>query len=187
MAPRWPLVLACGKFQPFHNDHLRYVAAAFDVGEQVVIGITNPDPGYVRFEEADPQRSEPTSNPASYYERLLMVTGAMSDLGIERERYEVVPFPLNVPQSWASYVPLDAVVLLTLYDDDPWLDRRRQLLQQHGLRTHVLWRKAAKGVVGADVRRRIGVEQAWEPLVPAATVRVLRERGITDRIRRASG
>lgn len=39
----WPLVAVCGKFQPFHNDHLKYVLSAFEFGEHVIIGVTNPD------------------------------------------------------------------------------------------------------------------------------------------------
>ena len=181
--PRWPLVAVCGKFQPFHNEHLTYVLAAFDLGEHVVVGITNPDPTYVRDEVADPRRSRPESNPATYFERHLMVDRSLGDAGIAGDRYTIVPFPLNVPTSWFSYVPRDAVFLLTLYDDDPWLLERKARLEGHGLITHVLWSRPAKGVVGTEVRRLIAEGGEWRQAVPPAVARVISERGIDARIR----
>ncbi len=59
IAQKYPVVAACGKFQPFHNDHLKYVLAAFEYGDHVVVGITNPDPWYVRTEDADRTRGAP--------------------------------------------------------------------------------------------------------------------------------
>lgn len=184
--PPVPLVAACGKFQPFHNEHLDYLLAALSFADHCIVGITNPDPTYVRHEEADPRRSRPESNLATYYERHLMVRDALRDAQIPHDRFDVVPFPLNVPEQWFNYVPSTALVLLTLYDDDPWLLERRTKLESHGLRTKVLYHKAAKGIVGADIRRRIADDLPWRDLVPAATARIIIEHGIDQRIREFS-
>jgi nicotinamide mononucleotide adenylyltransferase len=180
------LVAACGKFQPFHNEHLDYLLAALNEGEHCVVGITNPDPSYVRHEDSDPARSRTESNPATYYERFLMVTQSLCDAGISRDRFDVLPFPVNVPESWFNYFPRDALVLLTLYDDDPWLLERKARLEDHGLATRVLWQRPRKGITGADIRRRIIEGQPWRDLVPAATARVIVEYGIDERIRAAA-
>jgi len=176
-------VAVCGKFQPFHNEHLAYVLAAFDLGDHVVVGITNPDPTYVRDEVADPRRSRPESNPATYFERHLMVDGSLRAASIACDRYTIVPFPLNVPTSWAAYMPRDAVFLLTLYDDDPWLLERKRQLEREGLTTHVMWSRPTKGVVGTEVRRLIAEGREWRDAVPPTVARVITERGIDARIR----
>ncbi|USX56224.1 hypothetical protein [Lentzea sp. HUAS12] len=177
------LVAACGKFQPFHNEHLEYLLAAVNEGQRCVIGITNPDPSYIRHERLDPVRGLPESNPATYYERLLMVTNSLCDAGVSRNRFEVVPFPINVPESWLNYFPRDALVLLTLYDDDPWLPERKARLENNGLVTKVLWRRVRKGISGADIRWRIAAGQPWKHLVPAATAKIISLCGIDERIR----
>ncbi len=180
------IVVACGKFQPFHNEHLDYLLAALSVGQHCIVGITNPDPTYIRTEKADPLRSRPESNLATYYERYLMVRDSLQEARVQGERFDVVPFPLNVPDQLFNYVPQNALVLVTLYDDDPWLIERRSKLEAHGFRTEVLYHKPGKGIVGADVRRRIAEGRPWKDLVPAATARVIVEHGIDQRIRDAA-
>ncbi len=180
------LVAACGKFQPFHNEHLEYLLAAMNQGQHCVIGITNPDPSYIRHEHSDPVRGRPESNPATYYERLLMVTHSLCNAGVARERFDVIPFPVNVPESWFNYFPRDALVLLTLYDDDPWLLERKARFTSRGLATKVLWHRPRKGITGADIRRRIAEGRPWRDLVPAATAQIITTYGIDERIRAAA-
>lgn len=186
MSKRAALVAACGKFQPFHNEHLEYLLAALNEGEHCVIGITNPDPSYIRHERSDPVRGRPESNPATYYERFLMVTHSLRDAGITCDRFDVLPFPVNVPESWFNYFPRDALVLLTLYDDDPWLLERKARLEGHGLATRVLWHRPRKGIIGADIRRRIAEGRPWQDLVPATAARIITAYGIDERIRAAA-
>lgn len=181
---KWPLVAVCGKFQPFHNEHLTYVLAAFKVGEHVIIGITNPDPTYIREEDADPIRSTIEANPFTYYERHLMVVECLRDEEIDQIRYDVVPFPINVPESWFYYIPKQAIFLLTLYDEDKWLLRRKKILELHGIHTEVLWTKQKKGITGTEIRRRIRLGTNWEELVPLATRRIIKRHGLENRIRK---
>ncbi len=177
------VVAACGKFQPFHNDHLKYVLAAIDYGDHVIVGITNPDPWYIRPEEADLTRGTPASNPATYYERYLMVQGSLQASGVPSNRYDIVPFPINVPESWFYYIPRDATFLLTLYEDDKWLEMRRRKLEKHGAHTHVLWSLKEKAVSGFEIRQRIIAGGDWRALVPSATADVISRFGIDRRIR----
>jgi nicotinamide mononucleotide adenylyltransferase len=179
---QWPLVAACGKFQPFHSEHLAYILEAIRVGEHVIVGITNPDPHYVRFEPMDPQRSTPESNPFTYYERYLMVRGSLEEAGVGASRYDIVPFPLNVPESWFCYIPQEAVFLVTLYDDDEWLLDRKHKLIRGGVRTHVLWHKPGKTVVGTDIRARIRAGLEWESMVPPATARIIKSLRLSKQI-----
>jgi cytidyltransferase-like protein len=179
----WPFVAVCGKFQPFHLEHLEYVLAAFSLGDHVVVGITNPDPSTVRPEPADPRRGLPESNPATYFERLRMVAECLGDAGVDRARYSIVPFPLQHPQLWDHYLPPAAVVLLTLFGDDPWLIERKARFERHGRTTHVMWERAGKTVTGSGVRDAVVRGEEWRSLVPAGTARVMDRHGIVGRIR----
>jgi nicotinamide mononucleotide adenylyltransferase len=177
--------LACGKFQPFHREHLDYVLAAIAHSSHTIIGITNPDPDYVAFEPADPKRSTEEANPFTYYERHQMVTESLHDHAVSPERYDIVPFPLNRPASWFCYVPRDAVALLTLYDDDPWLVERRRKLEVNGLTTAVLWSKPAKTITGSQVRQLMTFGAGWSSLLPAGSVRVIERLNLLERLRQS--
>ena len=72
-----------GRFQPFHLGHLEYLRGAAERSDEVLVGITNPDPARIKPEASDPLRHLPESNPYSYVERLLMVKAAAADAGIE--------------------------------------------------------------------------------------------------------
>lgn len=174
---RDPLVAVCGKFQPLHNEHLLYILRAFEVGERVIIGITNPDPTMTRHEDADPVRGLQESNPFTYYERYEMVRNCLRDSGVDPSRFDIVPFPINVPELWHHYIPASAVFLITLYEDDKWLEVRRRKLENAGLTVRVLWAKEGKGITGRDVRDLILHDQEWEHLVPFGAAQVVRKVG----------
>jgi cytidyltransferase-like protein len=172
---REPLVAVCGKFQPLHNEHLLYILEAFELGKHVIIGITNPDPWMTRPEDADPIRGLPESNPFTYYERYKMVRNSLSEKGVDSARFDIVPFPINLPEIWHHYIPASAVFLITLYEDDQWLEVRRKKLEEAGLSVWVLWSKPDKGITGSEVRSLIKNNREWEHLVPSGAVRVIRE------------
>lgn len=180
--PRTPCVVACGKFQPFHNEHLDYVLEALRLFDRVVIGITNPDPSYVRATAADPTRSRHEANLMSYFERLEMVHRSLAAAGVSCARYRIVPFPVNAPEAWRYYVPDGCTFAITLYDDDPWLLDRKALIESQGHETVVLWSRPTKRIVGADIRRRIRQGEPWMFLVPSSTAEVMDEFGVVDRI-----
>ena len=65
------MIIFHGRFQPFHLGHeigLRYLLENYD--KPVVVGIINPDPGYVlEGDDANWIRFSPERNPFSYWER----------------------------------------------------------------------------------------------------------------------
>ena len=62
-----------GRFQLFHNDHLKYALLAKEHCKKLIVGITSPENATLIREEVDPHRSEAASNPFTYYERYNMV------------------------------------------------------------------------------------------------------------------
>jgi len=187
MAPaHYPVGVIHGRFQVLHNDHLRYLLAGWELCEHLVVGITNPDPSLTRVESADPGRSEPGANPLTYFERQTMIREVLAEAGLPSSALSVVPLPINVPELYAHYVPLDAVFLLTIYD--AWGREKRTRFEALGLKVHVLWERsqAAKGINAGEVRRAMRDRLPWEHLVPPATARLARQWALPARLRRES-
>jgi cytidyltransferase-like protein len=161
-----------GRFQPFHNGHLEYLRGATERSAEVFVGITNPDPARIRPEESDPLRHLPESNPFSYVERLLMVEAAAADLGLERGRVHVIPFPVNEPELWHAYVPRGVTQYLRLFS--AWGGTKLERMREAGYEVVILDQGAEKEISGAEVREAMRTGGGWESLVPPGVARVIR-------------
>lgn len=173
-----------GRFQVLHNDHLKYLLAGKAHCNKLVIGITNPDPWLTKSEKADPQRSDPLANPLTYYERHTMVEAALTGADIRRRDFTIVPFPINLPDRYAYYVPMDAVFFLTIYDD--WGRRKLRYFKNMGLATFVLWEAPPhhKGISGSEIRYRIANGRPWKHLAPACIAPMIESWDIPERLKR---
>jgi cytidyltransferase-like protein len=180
-----PVGVIHGRFQPLHLGHLEYLLAGKERCDTLIVGITNPDPWQAGFEASDPARGGTKANPFTFYERYLMVEGAMDDAGVGRTEFRIVPFPHNHPERLWHYAPVDALYLLSIYDD--WGETKLRRFRDLGLRTHVLWRRDRKVTDGSEVRARIAKGEPWERLVPESTRRVIRDLRLDVRIRLATG
>lgn len=175
-----------GRFQILHNDHLVYLMSGKSRCNNLVVGITNPDPSLTDHDDSDSQRSLPTENPLTYYERQLLIKTALCDCGINHDQFVIVPLPINYPALLRNYVPPEATYFLSIYDD--WGRRKREILESLGLMVEVISERslAEKGISGTDVRRRIVAGETWRELVPPSTYRLLIEWNISDRLRQLS-
>lgn len=41
----------------------------------------------------------------TFLERFEMIQGALEDFGVQREEYEIIPFPMNRPEYITQYAP----------------------------------------------------------------------------------
>ena len=173
-----------GRFQVLHHDHLKYLTAGKARCRHLVVGITNPDPTLTRDDPADPQRSQPAANPLSYFERYVMIQAALLDAGLGSSDFSVVPFPINLPELWGHYVPLDATFFLTIYDQ--WGRRKLEQFKEHGLKIEVLWERKLdeKGLRASEVRKRMAEGSPWSHLVPKSTEILMRRWGIPERLQK---
>jgi cytidyltransferase-like protein len=172
---RHPVAVIHGRFQPLHLGHLEYLLAGAARCDVLVVGITNPDPSQIAAEPTDPARGAEGANPFTYYDRYLMVEAALTEAGVGRDRLRIVPFPHSFPERLRFYAPADAVYLLTLYDE--WGDTKLDRFHALGLTTEVMWRRTDKPISGTRVRQAIESGGDWEPLVPPAVAKVIKERG----------
>lgn len=176
-----------GRFQVFHNDHLQYLLTGKSRCRHLVVGITNPDPLLTRDDPADPLRSDPASNPLTYFERYTMVRAVVSEAGLQDAEISIVPFPVNVPDLYQYYLPLDATFYLTIYD--AWGRRKLDRFRGMGLKTEVLWERPPeeKGLKAGELRKRMALGASWEAMVPRAVASLAQAWGIPDRLRKLYG
>jgi len=172
-----------GRFQVLHNDHLKYLMAGKSRCRHLVVGITNPDPSLTGQEISDPHRSDLFANPLTYYERYMMVRAVLKAEGIPSEAFSVVPFPINFPELFKYYVPLDATFFLTIYDD--WGKKKLGRFRSLGLNVEILWERplAEKGISGNQIRLRMVQDKPWEDLVPESTRRLMKMWNFPARLR----
>jgi nicotinamide mononucleotide adenylyltransferase len=180
---RYDVGVIHGRFQVLHNDHLKYLLVAKALCKHLVVGITNPDPSQTRNEPADPHRSGLAANPLTYYERYQLIRAALSEAGLCLEDFSVVPLPINHPENYKYYVPMEAVFFLSVYDD--WGRQKKKYFESLRLNVHVLWKvkPEEKGISGSDVRRKMADGLPWEHLVPGSVALLLKEWNIHQRLR----
>ena len=173
-----------GRFQVLHNDHLRYLLAGKARCRHLVVGITNPDPSLTAADDADPERHEPHANPLTYFERYLMIRDVLSEEGLSAQEYSLVPFPVNRPELYRFYVPLDGTFFLTIYDD--WGRRKKELFTSLGLQIEVLWEKPPeeKGLLAGEIRKRMARGDPWEMMVPRAVAERMHAWDVPARLRK---
>jgi nicotinamide-nucleotide adenylyltransferase len=112
-----------------------------------------------------------------------MVRTVLEEAGIASSEFSVVPFPINMPDLYRYYVPLDALFFLSIYDD--WGQRKLEYFTSLGLATHVLRdvTLARKGLSATDIRRQMVQNGAWEELVPQAVANLMKKWDIPGRLR----
>ncbi len=172
-----------GRFQILHNDHIKYLMAGKQLCHHLVVGITNPDPLLTRKESVDPKRGNPFFNPLTYYERYTIVNVALQAEGLTSREFSVVPFPINLPELYKYYVPMDALFFLTIYDE--WGKKKLKYFQSLGLGTQVLWEvpPEKKGISAGTIRELMIHDEPWEHMVPPVVTDLIKKWHIKDRLK----
>lgn len=189
-----------GRFQIFHNGHLEYALQAKAKCDFLIVGITNPDVNTTRADEVHPNRSKKDNNPYTYFERLLMIRDSLLNVGMPRKDFEIVPFPINVPELIPNYIPKGATHYTRVYEE--WNKKKINVLEQLGYEVEVLHEDipenkthvmrlpiggfGERGPVlieeGTKVRRRMVENDNWESYVPKGTAKVIKQFGLIEKL-----
>jgi hypothetical protein len=155
-----------GRFQLFHNDHLKYVLAAKERCVHMIIGICNPDMNLTTYSSANPHRSSLRENPFTYFERYQMIKGTLLELGISSKDFDIIPFPINYPNLIPNYAPMSAKYYMTIYDQ--WGREKEKTLRSIGCDIEIMWDIdiSKKGISGSDIREMIRTGKNWKKYVP---------------------
>jgi len=175
--PRGPRRLACvtGRFQPFHNDHLELVLHAARLADHVIVAITNPDVRSQQQHPASRHRHLEHSNPFGYRDRARMVTMALIEAGMTR--FDVVPFPLEAPGVWESYVPLESLQLVRTFSD--WELAKAEALRNRGYEVLQLAGSPDTRISATAIREAMAAgEDGWRSQVPGAVARMICSAGL---------
>ena len=170
-----------GRFQLFHNDHLRYALLAKQQCKKLIVGITSPENASLIREEVDPHRSEAASNPFTYYERFNMVKLALLGAGLKREDFEIVPYPIERREILYNYVPLGATSFFTIYDD--WGYEKLNRLKNLGYGTVVLFDTREKAMCSTEIRQKMVNGDNWKQMVPEAVYHYVVENNLVDKVK----
>jgi nicotinamide mononucleotide adenylyltransferase len=163
-----------GRFQPFHLEHLRYFRLAWEQSEQMIVGITNPDPSTIVADKLSRHRHLSEENPFTFTERLRMIQGTLREEGYPLERIFIVPLPIHNPERWAYYIPKGTAVFVVVYS--PWERQKAERFRAAGFEV-VVMDSLKKGISGQQVRALLRSKGNWKSLVPPAVARFLAEQG----------
>lgn len=162
-----------GRFQVFHNGHMRYLTEAMRYCDYLLIGITNSDPLLVKRTEKAPHRSEHISNPFTYYERMKMIQKVCEELEISKQNYDIVPVPLDFPENIKYYVPKDILIMVTIHDD--WSLEKKKRLEGQGYKVQILFDEyGVKKISSTDIRKLIAEGKDYSPYVPSSVYHFLK-------------
>jgi cytidyltransferase-like protein len=172
-----------GRFQPIHNEHMNFVLAAKKKCDLLIVGITNPDPSRTKYDEANPHRSLDISNPFTYFERYVMIKEALLDAGVSKDKFEIVPFPINFPELIKYYVPIEkSVFYITIFDEWGW--KKKKILESLGAKVEVLWTgKIEEKLSSIEIRKRIIEGKKWNDLVPPAVYKRIKDWKLDERLK----
>ncbi|NMO89359.1 adenylyltransferase/cytidyltransferase family protein [Actinomycetospora sp. TBRC 11914] len=164
------LAAVTGRFQPVHGQHLELFAHALRHHDELVVAVTNPDTGARREEATSAHRHTDAANPFTYFERLRLLTAALTGAGMA-DRAVVVPFDLTRPHLWPEYVPRHARHYVRAYS--PWEKDKAARLEAGGYAVTVLDGDPAAKLDAAAIRAGFD-DGSWVTMVPTTTVPVLR-------------
>jgi len=165
-----------GRFQPFHNGHMKYAMAAMDLCDQLYIGLTKvlPDELFHGKEHA-PHRDLIDSNPFSYRERQEIIDEAMKSAGVNAEQYRIGPFPIEDLRRLPEFWPLDSVCYTTIVDD--WNLTKIDLLKKSGYQVGIVRDTPWTGknfASGTQMRKLIrNDDKVWKLYVPLGAEKVI--------------
>jgi len=172
------------RFQILHLKQMEYILAAKMRCNKLYIGITHPDiMQYASTMTHDTHGIVRRDNPLTYIERFEMILRAMTEFGVKRDEFEIIPFPISQPDVLDQYTPKHAVYYLNV--TTPWDAERMQVLENLNLKTEILWRKSEeeRGINGNRIRALIVESGDWEQYVPKSVASYLKEERIDERIR----
>lgn len=171
-----------GRFQPLHLGHLEYIVEALRRCEYLWIGLTQFDIKSFREVEAAKHRSFPTSNPLTYWERVLCIKSALEECNVNPGRFGFTPFPIECPEKVGDFMGKDVICFTTIYDE--WNRSKVYALREFGFNVDVLWERDRKEFTGTEVRNSMETgSDEWRLAVPRSVAVKMDEWKIPDRLR----
>ncbi|MCJ7572604.1 MAG: nicotinamide-nucleotide adenylyltransferase [Candidatus Thermoplasmatota archaeon] len=151
--------LFIGRFQPFHNGHLKAIRYLSDKYDEIIIGIGSS------------QYSNTIDNPFSSDERMLMIKESLKQENIINYKIILIP-DIHNPPKWVDHVlsinsDFDVVVSNN--------DFTKQLFLEKGFKIQKTPLFNKKEYSGRVIRRKISDNESWENLVPKSCIQIIKK------------
>ena len=162
--------LFIGRFQPFHNGHLKVVQNASKEYDEVIIGIGSSQYGHT------------SENPFTSDERKLMIEKSLEKIGINN--YKIISIPdLHNPPKWVDHV-LSIVSDFDVVISNNSLTKRLFSEKDYNVKETPLYEK--KKYSGREIRRRMINSEPWDDLVPTEVLNFIKDIDGVNRVKELS-
>lgn len=158
-----------GRFQPPHKGHVEVVKQILREVDELIVGIGSA------------QESHTLENPFTAGERMLMLSRALVEAGIDLSRVHIIPIPdVNNHAIWVAHVVSLSPPFSVVYSGNPLVQR---LFKEAGFEVRTLPMFKRRIYWGAEIRNRMIKGKRWEDLVPKAVLEVMREIKAVERLK----
>ena len=161
-----------GRMQPIHNGHMQVIKQILEEVDEIIIGIGSA------------QLSHEAKDPFTAGERIVMISHALFEAGIDPSRYYIIPMQdINFNAIWVSHVKMLTPPFSIVYSGNPLV---KQLFSEEGFEVRQPPLYDRLHLSGTEVRKRILEDGNWQELVPKATADVINEIKGVERIKNLS-
>lgn len=152
-----PVALYVGRFQPFHNGHMKAIEYISDEASKIIIGIGSA------------QESHTWENPFTAAERRKMIEKSLKVI----KRYVIVEIPdVKNDAVWVSHVRRIVPKFDVVYANE---EREKKLFSDAGFEVRSTPLFSRDIYSGTEIRDRIASGGRWMDLVPQGTIDVINE------------
>jgi hypothetical protein len=110
-----------------------------------------------------------------------LLLAALLEAGVPPTEFGIIPFPLEDMTILSEFLPQTVPILTTICED--WNRIKIEKLRTAGYTVDVLWERTRKAITGQQVRDLIDArDDTYARLVPSATVRVVEDLRLWDRL-----
>jgi nicotinamide-nucleotide adenylyltransferase len=159
--------LFIGRFQPFHNGHLRVVQSLSSKYDELIIGIGSS------------QDRETVENPFSEEERVWMITHSLDAAGIHNYRIIAIP-DIHDPPRWVAHVRALVPDFDVAIANNPFT---KGLFVKKGYPVEGTPSFEGSRFSGKEIRRRMLHDEPWDDLVPDAVRNIIQDIDGVQRIK----
>lgn len=180
-----------GRFQIFHNNHLRYLRNAiahFPNAKKLIVGITQPDNTTLVGGSGQPvHRTRLTDNPLTYEQRKEMIVRLIADeIEDSQLEFEITPFPIEDPDADLSkFISTNTIMTLGYCDD--WTTQKIAILTSNGYGNICIVQNDSNGdrISGSMIRKKIRSDDSeWLKIVPPSISVYLQDTGLLEVIKK---